>query len=512
MLQFIVRRVLMGALVLLLSSFLCYLMVDVAVDPLEDLYTSTDPDAPTLIQERIEQLNLDRSSVERYFMWAGAFITGDPGTSWLTGRPVAEELRGAVIGTVQLVTAATFLSIFLGIGVGIVSALRQYSGFDYLVVFFSFVLYSLPVFWVAVLLKQWGAIGFNDFLADPFLSPITIIVVALVAGVLISLAIAGPPRRRVISILGGAVAVGAMLFYLQGTGWWNEPHIGPELLLLNGLAAGFGITLLSTGLEHRRALYSSLTVVGLTLVLYFPVNMLFDYLDGAQLTGWPIIVALGVVTVASGVLVGRLFGGPDWSQSARTAGIVAAIMGAMVLLDRIMQFWPSYNANSRISGRPIRTFQERTPGFEGNFWEVTLNTFGHLILPTLALMLISFATYTRFSRGSMLEVMNQDYMRTARAKGLGERTVIMRHGFRNTLIPLATIVPVDIITLLGGALITERIFARPGMGTMFLNNLEENVMEPVMAYLVIVAALAILANIVADLLYAALDPRIRVSA
>lgn len=127
-------------------------------------------------------------------------------------------------------------------------------------------------------------------------------------------------------------------------------------------------------------------------------------------------------------------------------------------------------------------------------------------------MLISFASYTRYSRGSMLEVLNQDYMRTARAKGLAERTVIMRHGFRNTLIPLATLVPVDVIGLLGGALITERIFARPGMGTMFLANLEANVIEPVMAYLVIVAALAILANMVADLMYAALDPRIRVNA
>src|SRR5690625_3456158 len=160
----------MGALILLLSSFLCFLMVDVAVDPLEDLYTSTDPDAATLIQERIEQLNLDRSSVERYFIWAGDFITGDPGTSWLTGRPVAEELRGAVIGTIQLVTAATFLSIFLGIGVGIVSALRQYSGFAYLVGSFSFVLSSLPAFWVAVLLTQCAATGPIDSLPAPFLS------------------------------------------------------------------------------------------------------------------------------------------------------------------------------------------------------------------------------------------------------------------------------------------------------------------------------------------------------
>ena len=112
----------------------------------------------------------------------------------------------------------------------------------------------------------------------------------------------------------------------------------------------------------------------------------------------------------------------------------------------------------------------------------------------------------------MLEVMSQDYIRTARAKGLTERTVIMRHGFRNSLIPMATIVPIDIITLIGGAIITENIFGRPGMGQMFVRHLNESDIEPVMAYLLIVAFLAIVANIVADLIYAVLDPRIRVEA
>ena len=274
MLQFIIRRVLMGALVLLLSSFVMYIMVDIAVDPLEDLRTSTDPDVETLIEERIAMLSLDRTSVERYFMWAGAFVTGDLGTSWSTGRPVAEELRGAVIGTIQLVTAATFLSIFIGIATGIVSALRQYSGFDYLVVFVSFVLYSLPVFWVAVLLKQWGAIGFNDFLLDALLSPVTIGIVAAVVATVIMLAVAGSARRRLITWVSAAAATALVLVYLQVSGWWNEPHIGPELLLLNGLGVAFGITMLSTGLSNRRSLFTALSVVALTLVLYFPIQMI----------------------------------------------------------------------------------------------------------------------------------------------------------------------------------------------------------------------------------------------
>src|SRR5699024_3312853 len=116
----------------------------------------------------------------------------------------------------------------------------------------------------------------------------------------------------------------------------------------------------------------------LTLVLYFPIQTLFDQFDRSGLTSWPLIGGLGLVCIGSGVLIGRLWGGPDWNQSARTGGIVAGIMGALVLLDRILQAWPAYNANPRIGGRPIRTFGEATPGFEGNFWEVTLNTFGHL--------------------------------------------------------------------------------------------------------------------------------------
>jgi len=141
-----------------------------------------------------------------------------------------------------------------------------------------------------------------------------------------------------------------------------------------------------------------------------------------------------------------------------------------------------------------------------------LDSFTHLALPTATLVLIAFASYTRYARSSMLEVMNQDYIRTARAKGLPERLVIVRHGFRNALIPLATVVPIDIITLLGGAIITEAVFARPGMGQLFVRSLTDAEIEPVMAYLLVTAFLAILANIIADIVYATIDPRIRLDA
>jgi peptide/nickel transport system permease protein len=198
--------------------------------------------------------------------------------------------------------------------------------------------------------------------------------------------------------------------------------------------------------------------------------------------------------------------------SARTAALTAIVVASMIFVNQVMRVWPAYYNAPAISGRPIPTIGNSTPNLGGNFWVQTLDSFTHLLLPTLALLLIGFAAYTRYSRSSMLEVMSQDYIRTARSKGLPERTVIMRHGFRNSLIPLATVVPIDVITLLGGAIITERVFARPGMGTLFLYSLTHAEIDPVMAYLLIVAALAIIANIVADLIYAGLDPRIRVNA
>jgi peptide/nickel transport system permease protein len=124
-------------------------------------------------------------------------------------------------------------------------------------------------------------------------------------------------------------------------------------------------------------------------------------------------------------------------------------------------------------------------------------------------MLISVATYTRYSRGSMLEVLNQDYIRTARSKGLTERTVVIRHGLRNAMIPLATIVAFDIGGVLGGAVITESVFQWDAMGTMFITGLRGLDPNSVMAFFLVIATLAVLFNLIADLVYAVLDPRIR---
>ncbi len=506
MLTFLTRRFVAGLATLFVAIFLMFLLVDRAMDPLSDLRESTAPNKEQLIAQRIELLNLDTNVVLRFFDWLGNLVTGDLGVAWRTGQPVGSLVTQAIGSTLELVTAATFLSLLLGVVVGIVSALRQYTSFDYIIIFLSFLLYSLPSFWVAVLLKQWGAIGFNDFLRDPVISWVVLTVVAVVSGVLWMLAVGGSRQRRLQTFGAAALATFAMFAFLQLTDWWLNPQIGPLLLALLGSGAAVAIAGVFAGLQNRRALYAALTAVAAGTVLYFPMQEAFDALE---MSNW-MLAGLGLLTIAVGLGIGLAFRGPDPWVSARAAAITAVVMGFLIVADQVMQVWPPYFQALR--GRPIPTFGDRTPNLGGNYWVGVLDSLTHLLLPTLTLILIAFAAYTRYSRSSMLEVMNQDYIRTARAKGLPERVVVVRHGFRNTLIPLATIVPIDVITLIGGAVITEAVFARPGMGQLFVESLGDAEIEPVMAYLLITATLAIVANIVADIVYAAVDPRIRLDA
>ena len=156
------------------------------------------------------------------------------------------------------------------------------------------------------------------------------------------------------------------------------------------------------------------------------------------------MLGLLVLAIAVGALIGWLWGGPDRAVSMRGAVIVSIVVSVLVFIDRVFQGWQQYSQMGTIRGRPIATIGAETPGLGGDFWITQLDRFTHLLLPTIALVLISFATYTRYQRGAMLEVMNQDYIRTARSKGLPERLVIVRHALRNALMPLASIVPVDL--------------------------------------------------------------------
>jgi peptide/nickel transport system permease protein len=138
-----------------------------------------------------------------------------------------------------------------------------------------------------------------------------------------------------------------------------------------------------------------------------------------------------------------------------------------------------------------------------------LDTFKHLLMPTCVLALVFAGGYTRYLRTSMLEVIRQDFVRTARSKGLAERLVIMRHAFRNALIPVVTLVALDVPELFTGAVVTETIFAWPGMGRLYLESLARLDYSVLMAILTVSALLVILSNLLADVVYAYLDPRIR---
>lgn len=133
----------------------------------------------------------------------------------------------------------------------------------------------------------------------------------------------------------------------------------------------------------------------------------------------------------------------------------------------------------------------------------------HLILPALALGLKDIATWTRYIRGSMLEVIRQDYVRTAEAKGLRARAVLYAHAFRNALIPLITLVGLSIPSIFGGAFLIEQIFAWPGMGRLSLDALQDRDYTLVMGTFMFFAVLTLLGNLIADVAYAMLDPRIR---
>lgn len=135
----------------------------------------------------------------------------------------------------------------------------------------------------------------------------------------------------------------------------------------------------------------------------------------------------------------------------------------------------------------------------------------HLILPVLTLSVQIIGSWSRFQRSAMLDVMSADYIRTARAKGVPRRKVIFRHGLRNALIPLVTVMAIDIGLLFGGLLVTEQIFSISGMGKMFVDALLQGDIAVLEAWMIVVATFVILFNLLADVLYSLLDPRIRLS-
>jgi len=323
MLTYIVRRLLYSIPVLVATSFLIFTFVSISGDPLGRIRAN-----PAITAEQFASIehskNLDKPVVVRYGYWVKDAFTKQFGTTLFGNRPIWPDLQRVIGHTLQFILTALIISVILGVGIGVYSALRQYSAFDYTATTLSFVGFAMPVFWLALMLQ--------------------VLVVQI---------------------------------YLK----WNI-----RIFYTSGLSSPTG--------------------------------------SGS---------------------------GFHW------------------LLDRAQ----------------------------------------HLALPVIALCVLSTAQYSRYMRASMLEVLNSDYVRTARAKGLVERRVIMKHAFRNALIPIVTVVALDFGALFAGAIVTETIFTLDGMGFYFINALSASDPYPVMAWLMIVAVMVITFNLIADILYGVFDPRIR---
>jgi peptide/nickel transport system permease protein len=319
MLTYIARRILYSIPVMFLSTFLSFVFVSYAGNPVGNLRNNPKISQNTL-QLVIQHNHLDRSVPVRYWFWLQDVVTHKLGNSLLTFQPIWPDITRTLSHTAQVIIISESLAIILGVAVGIFSAIRQYSIFDYAFTSLSFLGYAMPVFWFALLLQ---VLFVNIYL-----------------------------KWHV------------RIFYTSGL---NNPGHG------------------------------------------------------------------------------------TWS------------------IDRLQ----------------------------------------HIALPITTLLVISFALYSRYMRASMLDVINSDYVRTARAKGVSEWRVIMRHVFRNALIPVVTIAALNLGGLLGGAIITETIFTLDGIGYYFIQSLQGSDYYAVMAYLVVTSVIIIAFNLLADVVYGYLDPRIR---
>jgi peptide/nickel transport system permease protein len=330
--RYIIRRLLISVPILMIGSFLAYVMVAASGNPLAEYRAR-----PNVTEEQIRSLEitlgLDKPIIERYWNWLTDFLSGDWGQSIALGQAsvdVFDSVMQSLWITFRLVIGAEILAILLGVSVGLLAAVKQYSIFDYVATSAAFLMFSMPIFCVAVILKTYG-IQFNNVLQD----------------------------------------------------------------------------------------------------------MGFD--------------------------------------------------------------------------RWLSTVSPATSGFDGSFGEIIFQYTSVYTLPTLTLALISFAAYSRFQRASMLETLHSDYVRTAKAKGLSQRRVILRHAFRNAMIPVTTLFSLNFATVFTGAIVTETVFGWRGMGALLVSSVRQFDPNMLMGWLMVTATLVIVFNLVADIMYGVLDPRIRLA-
>jgi peptide/nickel transport system permease protein len=226
----------------------------------------------------------------------------------------------------------------------------------------------------------------------------------------------------------------------------------------------------------------------------------------SRLVAASVVIAL-ILAVITGVLSAvRQYSVLDFTTT--TVGFLFLSMPVFWFAILLKQAGIWYN--TKTGSQTFFTIGDRSDVLTDNSaWGTFKDLAGHAILPVIVLGLAGYASWSRFTRASMLEVLGSDYVRLARAKGLSRRAVLIRHALRTALIPLATVTSLDIAALLGGAVITETVFQWHGMGYLFLTALRNTDFNVMLGWLLVAAVIVILFNLIADLLYGVLDPRIR---
>jgi peptide/nickel transport system permease protein len=226
-----------------------------------------------------------------------------------------------------------------------------------------------------------------------------------------------------------------------------------------------------------------------------------------------LVVPAVILSVLIGVVVGVISAVRQYKPVDHVSTGLAYLFYStpVFVLGLLLKDFLAVDVNRAVGHTVLFTVGESTPGVTGT-WNVFVNEVQHAALPVITLTLVTYATWSRLQRAAMLDVLNADYIRLARAKGLSPRRVLFVHALRNALIPVITIVAIDFAALIGGALVTEIVFSWNGMGQYLFNGLtgaESPDVYAVSGWLMVAGTAVVVFNILADLLYGFLDPRIR---
>ena len=279
------------------------------------------------------------------------------------------------------------------------------------------------------------------------------------------------------------------LFWLIGNDWTKVDMEGDGIAETPGIRKGilrgdFGTSMVQRGKAVTEIIMDRLPN---TLILMIPAEIIVIILSLAV----GVYSALRQYTVTDHIITGLSFIG--YSMPIFFIALVSMYI---------------FGVNFKAWGLP---YLPTVGMFDPKIGKTTGQVLLHMVLPIFSLTVISAAGYSRFVRSQMLEVISEDYIRTARSKGLPNRMVITGHALKNAALPLVTIIGLDIPLLLGGAVVTESIFAWPGMGRLFIDHLSRSDTPVVMGILMMISVAVILSQLITDIIYAWLDPRIRYS-